>query len=109
MSDDFLPIPRLLLLLEDARLAALADPSGTDGNSNSQSTRSLSYGSMNPDERAEALEHHEMKLEWFYWEYLSPRRSTRTGRGVDTIQKIAENIVSYSIMSRSFQHTMIKL
>lgn len=108
MSDDFLPTPRLLLL-EDARLATLADPSGTDGSSSSQSTRALSYGSMNPDERAEALDQHEMKLEWFHWEYLSLRRSTRTSRGVDIIQTIAENIVSYSTMSRSFRHTMTKL
>ena len=91
--------PRLFAVLESNCLAAIAHASGTDGNPNSQSPFSLAYEAMNPDERAEALEHYEMEIEWFFWEYLSTRRSTRTSRGVDIIQKIAGNIVSCFLMS----------
>lgn len=92
--------PRLFAVLERNRLAAIAHADGTDGSSNSPSPFSLLYEAMNPDERAKALEHYEMEVEWFFWEYLSSRRSTRTSRGVDIIQKIAANIVSGSLMFR---------
>lgn len=63
----------------------------------SEEDSTLSYETMSAEGRATALEYYEKEIEWFRWEYLSNRRSTRTSLGVNIVQQIAGNIVSDSL------------
>lgn len=78
--------PRLFSSSEDDRLAAIHSTGARES--------TLSYEIMSAEGRARALYYYEKEMEWFHWEYLSERRSTRTSLGVDIAQQIAGNIVS---------------
>ena len=90
--------PRIFSLSKGERLAAIGLSPGAN---ESADLRTPSYEAMSEEGRARVVDYYETEIEWFQWEYLSERRSTRTSLGVDIVQQIAENIVNFylSILS----------
>lgn len=90
--------PRFLMLTETERNLGIIPAAAADYPRGSPDSDNLEpYEIMTFHERVAVLDFHEAELEWFDWEFLSSRRSTNTGRGIEVIQRISGRIVCFQL------------